>query len=513
MARIPFSIIKYVRFLWMSEKVITYLHIDAQGNLVDWGGYPNYYGLLNLVKGKSATEQISFLEGLLPVNHTEVMQFLRVGMGNSAHVHLVPYQGSTWILMFDATAEHDRQQKVQQQANELSLLNYRQSRLIQQMEDTWQALTKEKQHLEQISQAQNRFFATLSHELRAPLSSILNSTELIDKNIENYATNYLTTIRNNADYLLSLVDNILEQTKLEIGQVVLRPNRCEIKPTLKELDDLFQPLAQEKGLSFTIESQPTIPTFIMIDGLRFRQVLINLINNAIKFTDQGFIKVTLEWQDDCLKFAVADSGPGIPPESQAKIFTAFHREKLAHNLPGVGLGLTISFNLIQLMGGELQVESASNIGSKFYGFVQAPATGYITPVLETTQSIITTLPAKILIIDDDIISCSLMETFLREQGHLVVSTYDSRDAVQLVQQIQPHLILMDLLMPHLDGYTLIRQLRHQQFTQPIIAISASNFEHDREYALKSGCRDYLVKPVNAEQLLTTIGRILNQTRS
>ena len=244
----------------------------------------------------------------------------------------------------------------------------------------------------------------------------------------------------------------------------------------------------------------------------FGQVLINLINNAIKFTEQGFIKVTLDWQDDRLKFVVADSGPGIPPESQAKIFTAFHREKLAHNLPGVGLGLTISFNLIQLMGGELQVESTPNIGSKFYGFIQAPATGYITPASETNQPIITTSPAKILIVDDDIISCSLMETFLREQGHLVVSTYDSRDAIQLVQQIQPHLILMDLLMPHLDGYMLIRQLRQQQFIQPVIAISASNFEHDRTYALKSGCSDYLVKPVSAEQLLTTVGRILNQTK-
>jgi signal transduction histidine kinase/CheY-like chemotaxis protein len=497
----------------MSEKVITYLHIDAQSNLVDWGGYPNYYGLLNLVKGKSATEQISFLEGLLPVNHTEVIQFLRVGTGNSAHVHLVPYQDSTWILMFDATAEHDRQQKVQQQANELSLLNYRQSRLIQQMEETWQTLAEEKQQLEQITQAQNRFFATLSQELRASLSSIINSTELLDKPLEKYATNYLTTIKNNADYLLSLINNLLEQTQLEIGQVVLHPNRCEVKTTLKELADLFLPLAQEKGLTLTIDSQPTIPAFVMIDGLRFRQVLINLINNAIKFTDQGFIKVTLDWQDDLLKFAVIDSGPGISLESQAKIFTAFHREKLAHNLPGVGLGLAISFNLIQLMGGELQVESVPSVGSQFHGFIQAPVPGYIPPVSETNQSIITTSPAIILLVDDDIINSSLIETFLRGQRHKVINTYDSREVLQLVQQIQPHLILMNLLMPHLDGYTLIHQLRQQQFTQPVIAISASNFEHDRMYALKSGCSDYLVKPINTEHLLAVIEQTLNQIKS
>ncbi len=513
MVRIPFSIIKYVRFLWMSEKVITYLHIDAQGNLVDWGGHPNYYGLFNLVKGKSATEQISFLEGLLPVVHTEVIQFLRVGTGNSAHVHIVPYQNHTWVLLFDATAEHDRQQKVQQQANELSILNYRQSRLIQQMEDTWQALTREKQQLEQISQAQSHFFATLSHELRAPLSSIINSTELLDKPVEQYETNYLTTIRNNADYLLSLIDNILEQTKLEVGQVVLRPSRCDVKQTLKELTDLFLPLAQEKGLTFTIASQPTIPSFVRIDGLRFRQVLINLINNAIKFTEQGFIKVTLDWQDDHLKFAVADSGPGIPPESQAKIFTAFHREKIAHNLPGVGLGLTISFNLIQLMGGKLTVESTPAVGSLFSGFIQAPATGYISTVAETSQTTTTNWLARILIVDDDIINCSVIETFLRDRGHLVVSTYDSRDAIQLTRQIQPDLILMDLLMPHLDGYTVIQQLREQQFTQPVIAISASNFEHDRVYALKSGCSDYLVKPINIEQLLAVIERTLSKVKA
>ncbi len=510
MARIPFSIIKYVRFLWMSEKVITYLHIDAQGQLVDWGGYPNYYGLVNLVIGKQATEQISFLEGLLPVVHTEVIQFLRVGTGNSAHVHIVPYQNHTWILLFDATAEHDRQQKVQQQANELSILNYRQSRLIQQMEETWQALTEEKQQLEQISQAQGRFFVTLSQELRASLSSIINNTDLLDIPLEEYETHYLTTIRNNADHLLSLIDNSLEQTKLEIGQVVLHPSRCDVKQTLKELENLFLPLAQEKGLTFTLESQPTIPFFVMIDGLRFRQVLINLVNNAIKFTEQGFIKVTLDWQDDQLKFAVADSGPGISPESQAKILTTFHREKIAHHLPGVGLGLTMSFNLIQLMGGELKIKSTPAVGSLFSGFIQAPATGYIPVVAETSQIITTTSLARILIIDDDVVNCSLIETTLREKGYLVVSTYDSRDAIQLTRQIQPDLILMDLLMPHLDGYTMIQRLREQQFTQPVIAISASNFEHDRLYALTSGCSDYLVKPINIEQLLAVTERALRK---
>ncbi len=502
---IPIKIAKYIHSVWMSEMILTYLHIDHQGILVGWGGYPRHYGIPELTAGQSATEQISFLEGLLPVTRTQVLQFLCLEGGRYAHVHLVPFEEGHWILLMDATIEYEKQQKIQQQVNDLSLLSYRQSQLLQELETTRQMLAEENRQLEENSVLKSRFIASLSHELRTPLTSIVGYTKLLDQSAQDSAEelDYLHNVKNNANHLLTLIDNLLEQAQLESGQVTLQLGSCDLKQLITDIKSLFYPQSQQKNLQFETHLQYNLPNRLLIDELRFRQVLINLVANAMKYTEQGFVQVVLGWEEDRLEFTVVDSGPGISADSQQKIFAPFHRDSAAHAYPGVGLGLTISHHLVNLMGGDLKVESHLGEGSVFSGFIRAPL----------VQSSPTTYPnaiARILIAEDNVVIHELIEIYLKEGGYTVMNASNGEEAVQIALANHPDLILMDMQMPILDGYSAVQQLRAQQFTRPIIGLSASNLLADQNAALEAGCDHYLTKPVSIENLLTTIADALSE---
>ncbi|MDM8569177.1 response regulator [Thiotrichales bacterium HSG1] len=510
MTNIPANIVEYVQSMWMAEMILTYLHIDTQGKLVDWGGYPQHYGLTSLTKNQPIVEQVSFLDGFLDVTHTEVLQSLNIGGNRCINAHIVPLDDSIYVLLFDVTAEHDQQQKMQQQVNELSILTYRQSQLLQELETTRKALSEEKQQLEQSIKLKSDFIATLSHELRTPLTSIMGYTELLNnaKQADEYESNYLESVKKNANHLLSLIDNVLDQTKLEIGQIKLQLNNCSVKQLLADLKSLFLPIAQEKSLLFDIKIPDNFPAQLTIDELRFRQVLINLITNGIKYTDKGFVEVNITWENERLQFTVTDSGPGISSESQQKIFTAFHREHTANKLPGVGLGLNISFHLVELMGGQLTVESSPQFGSNFTGFISAASAQFaITDKFQTNNT-----NTKILLADDSLDLRSLMELYLENGGYKVITVNDGQEAVRMALQIKPDIILMDMQMPVLDGYNAVKQLRDKNFTGPIIALSGSNIEHDRNYAFKVGCNKYITKPIVPEDLLNIISQVIVQHR-
>jgi signal transduction histidine kinase/ActR/RegA family two-component response regulator len=520
MILIPISIAKYVRSLWMAEMVLTYLHVDRNGILVSWGGYPNHYGLGSLATGKPASEQVSFLEGLLPIDHTEVLEFVSTSSGRSAHVHLLPFRGGTWVLFFDASTEHDRQQKIQQQANELSLLTYRQSQLIQELEYARQMLITEKQQLEDSSQLKTRFIADLSHELRTPLASIAGYTRLLDnaeRKNDKHTSDYLNTIQSSTQHLLSLIDNILEQSKIEMGQVVLAPRACDLKKLLKDLKALFLPHANEKGLTLEVKAE-NIPVQVMIDELRLRQILINLVTNALKFTEKGTVTLTLRWQADQLNLSVTDTGLGISEEGQQKIFQAFHRETKTQGTQGAGLGLAISYHLIKIMGGTLRVLSKLGKGSQFFATVQAPSiyTNRSEAVAErnheqTHPDVESSKGSKVLLVEDALFLHKLFEICLSESGYEVISAYNGEEALQLIDERQPDIIITDMLMPVLNGYDFVKQLRAKNYEKPIIALSASNLEEDKHFARQIGCSAYLAKPVEPRLLLQTIHKLLTKT--
>jgi len=366
---IPLSITKYIRSMWMAETIITYLHVDKQGNLQSWGGHPRHYGLSNLIADRPATEQLYFLEGLLTTPHSQKLEFVGLAADRYAHVSIIPTTEGTWVLLFDATAAHDQKQKMQQQVNELSLLTYRQSQLLQGLEATRKSLEEEKQKLEEVIESKTNYISTLIKTMQMPMECVDGYQQLLNKVelIEARTTDYLNVVKDNTNQLLSDINHVLDETKSEAGQVALYISHCEIKVLLENLVSIFQPVAQAKGLLFHLEIKENVPPRVMLDELRFQQILINLITNGLKFTPKGFVTVTVGWEQQQLHFVVADSGSGISPEAQQKIFMP-----PLPNTTDKSMGLVISQHFVKLMGGQLTVESSPKMGSMFKGFVQAP---------------------------------------------------------------------------------------------------------------------------------------------
>ncbi|MCV6637531.1 ATP-binding protein [Candidatus Albibeggiatoa sp. nov. NOAA] len=523
LSTLPLSIIKYIRSMWMAEMLMTYLHVDKNGLLMNWGGHPRYYGLTDLATGVPVNEQIVFLEGLLPVEHAQVIEFICMENGRCAHVHLVPSDNGTWVLLLDATIDHGRQQKLQQQLNELSILTYRQSQVVQKLEAAREALADDKEQLEKISNLKSRFIAGLSHELRTPLSSIVGYTQLLDEATQNdeKEARYLTNVKNSANHLLSLIDTLLEQTRIENGKVNLRPTQTDLNDLCDNLKGLFFPAAQEKQLEFQITLNSSFPRMVTVDEVRLRQILINLINNALKFTEQGHVHLEVEWQDNKFYFTVSDTGRGIPREQLDKIFTAFHQVDVDSPV-GAGLGLSISYSLVQRMQGELNVESTVGQGSIFRGFIQAPLAYDMKPEhhhntdgsdVEHTSSQ-THQPAHemtVLLAEDSIYLSTLMEVYLEDAGYSVVKASNGLEVLNLLDKHNPEVLIMDMHMPALDGYKTTQQLREQGFDKPIIAISASTLPKDHDYALEIGCQTYLTKPIQSDTLLAAIDNVLSTT--
>ncbi|WP_353569931.1 ATP-binding protein [Candidatus Albibeggiatoa sp. nov. BB20] len=520
LSTLPLSIIKYIRSMWMAEMLMTYLHVDKSGLLASWGGHPRYYGLTNLETGVPVNEQIVFLEGLLPVDHAQIIEFICMENGRCAHVHIVPSESGTWVLLLDATTEHYRQQKLQQQLNELSILTYRQSQVVQKLETAREALAEDKIQLEKISNLKSRFIAGLSHELRTPLSSIVGYTQLLDEATQNdeQETRYLSNVKNSANHLLSLIDTLLEQTRIENGKVSLHPTQTDLSQLCDNLKGLFFPAAQDKKLEFSVLPQSSFPRVVTVDEVRLRQILINLINNALKFTEQGHVHLEVEWQDNKFYFTVTDTGRGIPSEQLEHIFTAFHQVDVDSHV-GAGLGLAISYNLVQQMQGELAVESSVGKGSIFRGFVQAPLTHTLKSEQEdklTVKAIKqerakTAQETTVLLAEDSIYLSTLMEVYLEDAGHTVIKAGNGLEVLNLLEKHQPEILIMDMHMPALDGYKTTQQLREQGFDKPIVAISASTLPKDHDYALEIGCQAYLTKPIQADTLLDTIDDILSKT--
>lgn len=513
MSSIPLSVVKYLRALVLSEKMMTYLHVDTKDNLADWGGYPRHYGLSKLQQGQSIFEQVDFLAGVLPINHTEVLEFLQLPNGHVAHVHLIPVHNGTWVIFLDASEEHERQQKIQQRAHDLSLMSYQQSRLIQELENARQALITEKNQIEQANALKSRFIAELSHELRTPLSSIMGYTEIMEQvqEADKEEKNYLSKVKKNANHLLHLIDSVLNQSRLEAGQMQLQPSHCDMKQLCGDLRDIFFPTAEEKGLAFKVEMDNSVPSHLQLDELRLRQILINLLTNAFKFTKKGFIYVTLSWQDnDRLFFSVADSGPGIAPELQNKIFVAYQRDPSVQHQPGAGLGLSITHQLIKLMNGKLNLASSSD-GSTFSGYINAPRSRSYTEkyTSEPNQKHLLLVNRCVLVVEDTSVVQQLLEIYVQEMGcDQIALAEDGHTAEQLAQQRTFDLIIMDMHLPGQDGDVVVEKLRAAGIDTPIIALSASGLALDREHALQVGCNAYLTKPFGFDELLALVKKLL-----
>jgi PAS domain S-box-containing protein len=391
-------------------------------------------------------------------------------------------------------------------------------------------LAQARKRAEAASRSKSEFLANMSHEIRTPMSAILGFAEmLLHKSADECKEiGCAQIIRRNALHLLELINDILDLSKVEAGQMKVERISCDLPAILSDIISLMRPRAVEKGLEFGITFQGPIPRLIQSDPARLTQILINLIGNAVKFTVSGKVELRIaEGEADgpniVLRVDVIDSGIGMTPEQVERAFRPFTQcdESITRKFGGTGLGLTISRQLAKLLGGDVTITSQAGVGSTFTMTIDGGPSAGVERLLGLTE---VTLPRKvdlsgkpkiylrgrILLVEDGADNQRLLRMQLTSAGGSVVSAMNGQMAVDLATTQPFDLILMDMQMPIMDGYAATRELRRRGLTIPIIALTAYAMAEDRDKCMAAGCDAYLSKPVAEETLLAAVNQYLGK---
>lgn len=384
-----------------------------------------------------------------------------------------------------------------------------------------------KQAAEAAMHAKSQFLANMSHEIRTPLTAIIGFTEALRDEWDYDPTQMhcLDVIRNNGKHLLEIINQILDLSKIDAGALTIESAPCNVVDLIEELRFMFAPTITEKSLSLSINYSWPLPRVVTTDTLRLKQVLINLLGNAIKFTTSGGIELAIAWEESAqqLRFKVTDSGIGMTPEQATGLFKPFCQanESITRQFGGTGLGLSISERLVRALGGAIEVSSEVGKGSVFSFSIHAP-TPSDTTILRLSpseipatrvveQSASRALSGNVLFADDALDNRRLVEHFLKKVGLNVVLVENGKEACEAVKAQNFDLILMDVQMPVMDGLTATRSIRQDGVSIPIIAISAGAMTSDIAKAMDAGCNTHLSKPFSRDSLYETLGRYLNNT--
>ncbi len=423
-------------------------------------------------------------------------------------------------------------------------------------------LIQAREQAEKANKYKSEFLANMSHEIRTPINAIMGFTELLQEHIvgENLK-DYLNYITSSGNMLLRLIDDILDLSKIEAGKLEFRYTPVKPRDILKDINLIFSPKLYAKGLDFYLEFDPDLPEEMLLDEVRVRQILFNLVENAAKYTEKGFIKITLKRHKNNrpidledkkresnsldLFISVRDTGMGIPGDQKEMIFKAFEQQKgqIAYPNVGTGLGLSIVKLLVEMMGGEISVKSKVGKGSTFQvilrnvKMVTAPAgvnekvKEKETPVpgVPAAQSAagvpgVPGVPGKntpvfakasILIADDIESNRVLVKGFLDIPAFTLIEAKNGKEAVEFAGQYHPDLIIMDLRMPVMDGYEATRILKADKILKkiPVIAVSASAMKEHEQVVIKAGCDAYLRKPVSKAKLFSELMRFLSYSNA
>jgi CheY-like chemotaxis protein len=323
----------------------------------------------------------------------------------------------------------------------------------------------------------------------------------------------LGIVKRNGEHLADLIEGLLEISKIEAGRVTLQRDEFNLKAILQQLVDMFQMQANKKGIKFHYIIKGNIPSYVATDKQRFRQILINLISNAIKYTEQGSVTFEISYRNQVAHFNIADTGAGISQENQDLIFKPFEQVRNTHTqaIGGTGLGLTISRSLAELMGGEITLSSMLGQGSIFTFRLMLLSINreQTEPEYAKTKAIGYDGSRKtILVIDDDENQRRLMHDLLNPLGFNFMSTLDAKSGFSILETNPIDLILLDVRMPEIDGWQMIKQLREKKYSMPVIMVSANARDAEFNLQAEGYHNDYIAKPLNLDTLLGKIGRLL-----
>ncbi|MBF0538831.1 MAG: PhnD/SsuA/transferrin family substrate-binding protein [Nitrospirae bacterium] len=389
-------------------------------------------------------------------------------------------------------------------------------------------LTAAKEAAEVSAKAKSAFLANMSHDIRTPMNSILGFLELVmdGHNLPETYRQYLSIARNSAQALLGLLNDILDVSKMESGKMTLELKPFDLMELIQGVYQMFDINIREKGLYFTYNVDPALTGNFIGDPLRLRQIIINLIGNAVKFTEKGHISIGVQTyaEEDIIHFDISDTGIGIPPEAIERIFAPFTQAdvSMTRRFGGTGLGTTISRQLVEMMGGRIWVESESGKGSTFHFTVNmkrtdAKSKSALKAMDATGDNLKPSRVFRILVAEDIEDNVILLKTRLQHQGHTVIVARNGIEAIECLRKGQVDIILMDIQMPEMDGIEALQRIRGMEDASgghiPIIALTASVLNQEREDYLRRGFDAVIGKPIDFGRLFDTIeGAVPDQER-
>lgn len=405
---------------------------------------------------------------------------------------------------------------------ELTAMNEELTAMNEEIVHVNEELTKAKEVVDAATRAKSAFIANMSHEIRTPMNAILGFSQLLQREagLPPQQRHYLENIDKAGAHLLELIEGVLDMSKIEAGRITLRPAEINLHAMLRDVEQMFRLRAEAKGLRFAVELADDLPQVVKLDEGRLRQVLINLLGNAVKFTAEGSITLRAGFvngngDEVRLEFEVEDTGVGIAPEDSGRLFRAFEQARAGLEAEGgTGLGLAISREIVRMMRGDISVSGQPGQGSLFRFSVLALKSDQ--PPLPAAREMRRVKAVKggrvyrVLVADDAALNRHLLTVLLRKLGFETIEAANGQEAVEAVRAWRPDLIIMDIRMPVMNGIVAMRLIRSTEETRdvPIVAVTASAFANDREEIMDAGADAFLSKPCDEAELLELIGNLL-----